>query len=195
MSAPKRPPLIGYFALAYGISWRLWAPLWLPALGVHGLPVPTHHHALGALGPITAAIIVSAAEIGRAGPLDLLRRMVLWCGRVAWLLIALLGPCLLLAPGLLAAAVFEGHAPVLANLGRSAEFPQCSAIGFLAYNVATFGFGEKVGWRGFALSRLQQRHSAMIATLWLTAGALITLWGVAVVLRVGLRHLASKPSQ
>ena len=26
-----RHPLICYFALAYGISWLVWAPLWLPA--------------------------------------------------------------------------------------------------------------------------------------------------------------------
>ena len=165
-----RHPLIGYFALAYGISWLIWAPLWLPALGVHGLPVLPFHHALGAVGLIAAAFIMSAAGLGRAGPRDLLRRMGLWRGRVTWVLIALLGPYVLLALGLLAAAAFEGPAPVMANLGRSSEFPQFSALEFLAYNVVTFGFGEEVGWRGFALPRLQQRHSALVATLWLTLG-------------------------
>ena len=163
-------PLFWYFALAYGISWLIWAPLWLPALGVHGLPVLPFHHALGAVGPIAAAFIVSAVESGRAGPLDLLRRMGLWRGRMVWVLIALLGPYALLALGLLAATVFEGRGPVMANLGRSLEFPQFSALAFLAYNVVTFGFGEEVGWRGFALPRLQQRRSALIATLWLTLG-------------------------
>ena len=163
-------PLFWYFALAYGISWLIWAPLWLPALGVHGLPVLPFHHALGAVGPIAAAFIVSAVESGRAGPLDLLRRMGLWRGRMVWVLIALLGPYALLALGLLAATVFEGRGPVMANLGRSLEFPQFSALAFLAYNVVTFGFGEEVGWRGFALPRLQQRHAAWLATLWLTLG-------------------------
>ena len=165
-----RHPLLCYFALAYGISWLIWAPLWLPALGVHGLPVLPFHHALGALGPIAAAFIVSAVEAGRAGPCDLLRRMGLWRGQLAWVLTALLGPYALLLLGLLAAAVFEGDAPVLANLGRSSEFPQFSALEFLAYNVVSFGFGEEVGWRGFALPRLQQRYSAWLATLWLTLG-------------------------
>ncbi len=263
-----RHPLICFFALAYGISWLVWAPLWLPALGVNGLPVLRYHHALGALGPIAAAFILSSVESGRAGPRDLLRRMGLWRGRAVWALLALLGPYALLLLGLLAAALLEGRAPLLANLGRAAEFPQFSALEFLAYNLFTFGFGEEVGWRGFALPRLQQRHSAFIATLWLTlgwaiwhaplflyrpgftemgiagligwlfslltgavlltwlyneswgsllvvalfhagvdvaftsaasspvvvntAGALITLWGVAVVLTVGRRHLASQ---
>ena len=44
-----RNPLVSFFALAYGISWLLWAPLWLPAFGVTGLPVLPFHHALGAL--------------------------------------------------------------------------------------------------------------------------------------------------
>lgn len=29
-----RYPLATFFALAYGISWFFWAPLWLPAFGV-----------------------------------------------------------------------------------------------------------------------------------------------------------------
>ncbi|MEO8154129.1 MAG: CPBP family intramembrane glutamic endopeptidase [Rhizobacter sp.] len=165
-----RYPLVCYFALAYGISWLVWAPLWLPALDVRGLPVLPFHHALGALGPIGAAFIVSAIEPGGGGPRDLLRRMGLWRGRLAWVFVALLGPCALLALGLLAAAVFEGHAPLLTDLGRSSEFPQFSALEFLAYNVVSFGFGEEVGWRGFALPRLQQRHPAWLATLWLTLG-------------------------
>ena len=163
-------PLVCYFALAYGISWMLWAPLWLPALGVHGLPVVPYHHALGALGPIAAAFIVSAIESGRTGPLDLLRRMGQWRGRTVWILIALLGPYFLLLLGLLVASVLPGEAPTLATLGRSSEFPQFSALGFLAYNIVTFGFGEEVGWRGFALPRLQLRHSDLLATLWLTLG-------------------------
>ena len=79
--AQMRQPLLWYFALAYGISWLMWAPLWLPALGVHILPVLPFHHALGAVGPIAAAFIVSAVKSGRAGPLSLLRRMGLWRGQ------------------------------------------------------------------------------------------------------------------
>ncbi len=78
----RQHPLAAFFALAYAISWLLWAPLWLPALGIGGLPAFRFQHALGALGPVAAAFVVSAAQAGRAGPADLLRRMGLWRGRL-----------------------------------------------------------------------------------------------------------------
>ncbi len=166
----SRHPLATFFALAYGISWLLWAPLWLPAFGVYGLPVFPFHHALGALGPIAAAFLVSTIEVGLAGIGDLLRRMGLWRGRLGWVVVALLGPYVLLALGVVGAAVFNGESVSLAGLGGSREFPQLSALGFFAYNMVAFGYGEEVGWRGFALPRLQTRHSAFVATLLLTIG-------------------------
>jgi membrane protease YdiL (CAAX protease family) len=36
--------------------------------------------------------------------------------------------------------------------------------------VVTYGFGEEIGWRGFALPRLQKDHSALVATLILGTG-------------------------
>ena len=166
----RRYPLATFFALACGISWLLWAPLWLPAFGVHGLPVIPFHHALGALGPIAAAFLVSGRETGRAGAVDLLRCMGIWRGRLWWVAVALLAPYALLALAVAGASVFGKESVSLADFGRSREFPQFSALGFLAYNVVSFGFGEETGWRGFALPRLQARHSALVASLLLTLG-------------------------
>jgi CAAX protease family protein len=166
----RRHPLATFFALAYGISWLLWAPLWLPAFGVDGLPTLPFHHALGALGPIAAAFLVSAAETGLAGPGDLLRRMALWRRRLVWVAVALLAPFALLALALAGASLLGGESVSPAALGRSREFPQFSALGFLAYNIVSFGYGEEVGWRGFALPRLQARHSALVSSLLLTLG-------------------------
>ena len=165
-----RHPLATFFVLAYGISWLLWAPLWLPALGVGGLPVLPFHHALGALGPIAAAFLVTAMQSGRSGPADLLRRMGLWRGRMVWVAVALLAPFALLALAVFGASAFGGESVSLADFGRSREFPQWPALAFLAYNIVSFGFGEEVGWRGFALPRLQARHSAFVASLLLTLG-------------------------
>ena len=165
-----RSQLAAFFALAYAISWLFWAPLWLPAFGIHGLRVLPFQHALGALGPIVAADVVSAAQFGLRGPADLLRRMVDPRGRLlGWIAVALLGPVALYALAV-AGARLAGTSASLADLGHSREFPQFTALGFLAYNVVSFGFGEEAGWRGFALPRLQSRHSALIASVLLTVG-------------------------
>ena len=166
----RRHPLATFFALTCGISWLIWAPLWLPAFGVNGLPVLPFQHGMGALGPIAAAYLVSAMEAGPAGPRDLFRRMGLWHGCLLWMAVALLAPFALLVIAVAGASVLGEASVSLADLGRSREFPQFSALGFLAYNVVSFGFGEEVGWRGFALPRLQTRHSAFVATLLLTLG-------------------------
>jgi membrane protease YdiL (CAAX protease family) len=166
----RRYPLASFFTLACAISWLLWAPLWLPAIGVHGLPVLPFQHALGAAGPIAAALLLAAMETGSAGILDLSRRMFLWRGRLLWVLVALLAPYIILVVAVVGAALFSADNTTLAGFGESREFPQFSAVGFLAYNLFSFGFGEEVGWRGFALPRLQERHSALIASLLLTVG-------------------------
>lgn len=166
----RRHPIATFFVLAYGISWVLWAPLWLPALGLGHLPLLPFHHALGAIGPIAAGLFMAAVEGGRAGVVDLLRRMVSWRGRLRWVGVALTAPFLIVGVGALLAWVVEGETRALAGLGVSREFPQFSFLGFLAYNVVSFGYGEETGWRGYALPRLQARHTAFVATLLLTVG-------------------------
>ena len=49
-------------------------------------------------------------------------------------------------------------------------------IGALILWLATFGFGEEIGWRGYALPRLQRDHSALSATLIL--GVMWVVWHV-----------------
>jgi uncharacterized protein len=165
-----RHPLAAFFALAYGISWLVWAPLWLPAFGIDSLPKVPYHHAFGALGPVAAAFIVSGVETGRPGTGDLLRRMVVWEGRIGWIALACVAPFALLALAMAGASLLGGENVTLARLGRSREFPEFSAAAFITYNIVSFGFGEEVGWRGFVLPRLQARHSALVSSLLLTLG-------------------------
>lgn len=162
--------LIRFLLLAYAISWAIWSPLWLPAIGITGLPVLPYHHALGGFGPLIAAIICTAQEKSAAGVRALFESMLAW-RPVAYLLIALLAPFVLLVVSM----IF--HGPFDANgIWRNDEFPQMGFIIFFLYNLVFFGFGEETGWRGFALPRLQQRMNALIASLLLTVFWAIWHW-------------------
>lgn len=154
--------LLRFFLLAYGISWLVWSPLWLPACGVHGLLVLPFHHALGGLGPMLAAILCTAWEKGPHGVRELLLRM-LWWRPITYLLIALLAPFALLMAGM----AIDGKVD-LTGIVHNKEFPNMGLPLFFLYNLLFFGFGEETGWRGFALPRLQQRMNALWSSVLLT---------------------------
>jgi uncharacterized protein len=166
----RRNPLLAFFGLSYFISWILWAPLWLPALGMPGLPALPFNHALGAFGPLAAAFILTGLQSGREGVRALLGRMGLWRGRLSWITLALLAPFALVAAAAGAGSILHHSRFSLEGLWTSGEFPSFSFAMLLLYNIFTFGFGEETGWRGYALPRLQARHSALTATLLLTLG-------------------------
>jgi membrane protease YdiL (CAAX protease family) len=172
-SAPgfvKRHPLAAYFILAYAISWIIWSPLVLSARGMITAQLPSYWHYFGAAGPILAAILVTRITEGASGLRGLFGRMVRWRVGIHWLAIALLSPFALFA---LAAAILRMTGapwPDFRDIGRSQEFPRMGLLAATLFYTLTFGFGEETGWRGFALPRLQRDHSAMTATLWLTAG-------------------------
>ncbi len=72
-----------YFVMAFAFTWVLW---WLAALEARGLisslPVPAQ--ALGVLGPLAAAVIITAREGGRAALRSLLGRIARWRVAPVW---------------------------------------------------------------------------------------------------------------
>ncbi|HNL40595.1 MAG TPA: CPBP family intramembrane metalloprotease, partial [Saprospiraceae bacterium] len=159
--------LLRFFLLAYALSWLIWAPLWLPAFGIDGLPALSWQHALGGFGPMLAALWCSRRYEGTAALAGLLRSM--FSLRPAlWLLIAFASPFVLNLFAALMARQIDAAAFDLEGWGVSKEFPQLGFAGFFAYNLLFFGWGEETGWRGFALPRLQQHLSAGTSSVLLT---------------------------
>ena len=54
-------------------------------------------------------------------------------------------------------------------MGRSVEYPALSRPVYWLANILFCGFGEEIGWRGFALPRIQARRTALTSALLLSA--------------------------
>ncbi|GAB2649514.1 CPBP family intramembrane metalloprotease [Saccharopolyspora gloriosae] len=138
--------LAAYFLIAFGFSWILW---WA-STAVPGVD-PMAFVIVGSFGPAVAAVVVTAALHGRAGVGALFRRFSPR-GRGWFLpyLIALLPGAFVLASGLI---------PVLLRGARIDEVALAPALASLPMTflfIALAGGGnEELGWRGFALPRLQ----------------------------------------
>ena len=146
----RRFPLVAFFVLAYALTWWVYPLLrFNPLIGLFGL-----------FGPALAAIVVTAATDGRAGVRALLGRTVRWRVPVPWYLIAIGLPA---AIALLAASLAVWFGPAVLRVG------QLSVLDFV---LVVLVVGEELGWRGYALPRLMERHSALVASL-----ILGVLWG------------------
>jgi len=111
-----------------------------------------------------SALLVTGRLSGGRGVTSFVRRGFRGLGW-GWFLFSLLSPLLFLVPA----------ASYLRGLGQVNFFPY---LGLLAWGLwlATSGLGEKIGWRGFALPRFQQRSSMVRSALVL--GILWAVWHV-----------------
>jgi hypothetical protein len=80
-----------YFALAF--AWFFWR---LQLLAVrNAIPALPGLKVIGTLGPMLAAVIITAHESGRVGVRTLLSRIVRWRVAPVWYAVAILGPLVL----------------------------------------------------------------------------------------------------
>jgi membrane protease YdiL (CAAX protease family) len=116
---------------------------------------------LALFGPAAAAIIVTGITGGKSGVRALLQRVVHWRVGPIWYVVAIGLPAILFG------AVVGLHL----LLGGSSTFQPGNAW-VLTLILAVLVIGEEVGWRGFALPRLQLRYNSLVASL-----ILGLLWG------------------
>lgn len=167
--------LITYFGLAYLISWTIWLPLYGHTLGLTNLPTLPYHHGLGGFGPLIASFLTTWFYQRKTG-VNLLIEKCFQVRPLVYLIIALLSPFIL---SLIATIInfFIDKSPIhLSGLLRSKEFPQFNLPTFFIYNLIFFGYGEEVGWQGFALPRIQEKLSALTSSIILTVFWAIWHW-------------------
>ena len=174
-----------FFALTFALSWGLWIASALAAQGQHAFPVPaTLAGLLGAWAPSLVALVLTLFLDGGSQVRLLLRRLALW--RVGWrpFLFALGWP-VLLSLAVTSLTVLAGspppdfaHPPVVRVYPAPAEAFQAGFLPLLPLVFLTqllgSSLGEEMGWRGFALPRLQARVSGFQASL--VIGLLWGLW-------------------
>lgn len=159
-----RHPIATFVVFAYAITWIIALPLLASARGLIAIPVPFALHYLTAYGPLLAAVIVTGLIGGRDGLRDLLRRALKWRVGMRWLLVGAFSLIGLFALAALIAAALGRPLPNLRTLGAINYLPNLGLLAWVMW-IGTSGLGEEMGWRGFALPRLQRNHSALAATL------------------------------
>ncbi len=166
----RQHPLFFFFLIAYAGSWIISIPYVLSVWRI----LPGDYTIVFILkpwvGPTLAAIIMTSITEGKAGLLRLWDRLRQWRAGWQWYLFILVGiPALLLLgiilqPGMLAS--FHGLTSRLL-----VSYP-------VTFVVVFFGVAlpEEIGWRGFALPRMQPRYGPLWGTLLL--GVLWGFWHV-----------------
>jgi len=160
----KQHPVLAYFMLAFTLSWAIEIPMAASAQGWLHVSVPAALHYLAAFGPMVSAVIITAATEGRPGMRQLLAGVVQWRVGLGWILWAL-SPIALFVVAAIVEYASNGTWPDLALLGAVDDLPYLGIVGAFLLWLLTFGIGEELGWRGFALPRLQKNHTALTATL------------------------------
>jgi membrane protease YdiL (CAAX protease family) len=178
-----RHSLTAFFVLAFFISWVLW----LPALLGHfrngaELQERTLFLFLGSFGPALAALLVTAGSNGASGVRALLGQLS--PGRVLfhWYLIALYG---FLALGLTAILLFGVASPTEVLSKLPLAFVYLPVFGLTTFLVLG-PLGEELGWRGYALPRMQAGRGALSASVIL--GVLWAAWHFPLMLSPGWRN-------
>ncbi len=120
-------------------------------------------------GPTIAAVLLLLAMKGRYGPGELVARVVRWRVPALWYLVAIFGGGVILATAFGLARTIAGEP--FADLIRI--IPRAALPGLLLFGGINV-LWEEIGWRGFALPRLQDRHGARVASL--IVGLLWGLW-------------------
>lgn len=160
-----------FYGLALAFSWSFW--LSQLALGLQVRPGSTTSHLPGLMGPMLAALVTVAVTDGRAGMRRLLDRCVRLPARPGLVALAIA------APVLVAALTFALLLALGDSLPSPAEFlaypglpTGLGGLSGLLLMLVLNGYGEEVGWRGYALETLlpavgRFRATLLIAVMWM----------------------------
>ncbi|WP_129730837.1 CPBP family intramembrane glutamic endopeptidase [Ectobacillus funiculus] len=165
-------PLISFFVMSYGFSWITLIPYILSQWNI--LPNTKAFAVSFALnsfaGPLLASYIMHRIIGGKEAWQNVRKGLKQVKAGLKWYLFILIG---------IPAVMFLGI--IVLNGGTLPDFHGLTSsyfVGYLIQFMLIFFFGgplsEEIGWRGFALPRMQSRYGALKASLFM--GVLWALW-------------------
>ena len=181
----RQHPLIAYFSMAFAGTWLLDLPMVLGKDGLGLLPysVPMILYIIlfitGSFsGPTLAAYLVTNALEGKDGLRKFFRRYGQWRAGLRWYLFAVFAfPILYIA-----AASIVIHGVPIADLRANWTTFFSSYLPAVLIFPAFITWGEEPGWRGFALTRLQESYHPLVSNL--IVGFFHGLWHLPIYLLV-----------
>jgi membrane protease YdiL (CAAX protease family) len=167
---PRRSDVV-FVAVTFVVSWLTWAPLvFAPELR----PAWKWLHLAGAMGPMIGALVAVATGAERGALRAFVARSFAGWQTVRWPLFAAAAPFVLLAAAA-AVAWLTGAAPFdWTRIGRSDEFPELGLTFYALASFVCYGFGEEVGWRGYAYPRIAARRGPVVAAI--VVGSIWAVW-------------------
>ncbi|MFX1418794.1 MAG: CPBP family intramembrane glutamic endopeptidase [Promethearchaeota archaeon] len=167
----KKYPLLSYFIIAWISTWILVMPLVLTGLGI--LSISMIWHFLGSLGPTISAIIIVYISNKKEGLKSLKDSIIKWRISIFWILFSALIMPIFLILTILLNLVFTGNFIDLgAYLLNEGIADPISIFIWIITGAVFYGVFEEIGWRGYALPKLQEKYNPLISTIILFIG-----WG------------------
>lgn len=158
----KRYPVVTFFVLTYIFSWGLIIPAYTIFRSSLFLAW------VGLFGPAIAGLVMTVYCDGKEGIKRLIKGMTKWRSNWGAYLFVFGVPFVLVAGTIF---LHDGLGPLITWVGTLKKILPLS-IG-MAVLMLILVAGEEIGWRGFALPRLQERYGSNIASTLIGF-----LWGV-----------------
>jgi membrane protease YdiL (CAAX protease family) len=167
-----------FFILTFALSWAFWIPM-----AASGKEVSLGLLVIGAFSPSVFGILMTYRSADKAGRADFWRRTIHF-GRIGSVWYAVIG---LLFPAIMALtfvldSVLGGEIPSLEGALQTLTQP-FSLLVFIITMLIGGPLAEELGWRGFALDRLQSKWTALRASLVL--GGIHAAWHLPLFFTIG----------
>lgn len=158
------PRLAAFFALAFAFSWALWVPSAVSGENVNTFPWIIAY-TLSGFGPSLAGILMTYLEKSPEGQRQFWKRAIDFKRISAgWYAFIILIFPFLFGLGFLANFLLNGSAPGLETFKQLLSNPANLIIVFIA-GLFTGPIAEELGWRGYALDKLQKRISPLASSI------------------------------